>query len=222
MGFISDLFASKSNQKQKNTTTGRNTSNAVSRQNENFWDRVTGRNQQTASRGSDYSKAMIDTALKTLGNNYLNFTPERAAVDSRAAVDATLARVLNLGMGDIQQGATIAGGYNSTATKLLEDNLRAQAAAAGAEIELNTRNQYAQNQSNIAADVAKFVQLSQSSLEDIMDTTDQAQESASIAGNETTENTDYTEDQIGIGSGKNSKGVGGIVLDVVSAFSGGN
>jgi hemoglobin-like flavoprotein len=147
MSFLSDLFGGTQNSDSKffedsYTKASKNTDTYVDRTAKTT-NRTGASGSDKVTKGSEFIRTVGQNVIMTLPEIFNQFSKQNAVKDSEAAMKAAMDQVLASGLPDIRTDATVAGGYNSTTTKLLQDNLFAQAAAAGAKVQLDTVNQYA-------------------------------------------------------------------------------
>ena len=103
----------------------------------------------TTTKGTETSRNALSTALEGILAEFQGFSSEAADESSRESVTSAINEVLNSGLPDVRTANTSAGGYNSTTTKLLRDNVLSQASTAGARVKEETRARFEQNRSSL-------------------------------------------------------------------------
>lgn len=150
MGGFSDLFTDKSKTKEQNREWGSGSTN-VDKTTDSFTtslkDIISNIDESTVGvlrKGTKASNDYLQRILKD-GSAALSglYGKDKAISDSKDAMDAAIASVLESGLPDIRSGRTASGGYDDTTSKLLTDNLSAQAGKAGAQIVQDNINSYA-------------------------------------------------------------------------------
>lgn len=89
------------------------------------------------------TKAILDSVLSNK-----DYSKEAAIADSKGAVDYTVKSALEAGAPQISSADKASGGYNSTTTQMLNDDLTARSAAAGQKVLLDTITGYANANAN--------------------------------------------------------------------------
>jgi hypothetical protein len=125
------------------TTVGSQTEDLISQLIERIDSKTSGTGKETTKKGTAQSDAALAGLVDQIPGFINKFSKDNAIADSRDAVSAALSEVLNEHLPGIQTMTSMGGGYNSTTTKLLTDNVAAQAAAAGAKVRQDTITQYA-------------------------------------------------------------------------------
>jgi hypothetical protein len=95
------------------------------------------------NKGTMQSDQVLAKLLETVPQMNEKYSKDAAIADSRDAVTAALSEVLNAGLPGVWTETSVGGGYNSTSTKFLQDNVLAQAASAGARVRQEAITQYA-------------------------------------------------------------------------------
>jgi hypothetical protein len=148
MGFLSDLFGGKTETNTKNygeSTSGTQANKwGLTQTAEDLLEQILGNKSGTTIKGSLEDTQFNTSVLRRLATEASGFTKENAIKDSQAASTAALKEVLNMALPDIRNAQTISGGYDDTTTKILKDNVFAQAANAGAKVTQDTIGQYGQ------------------------------------------------------------------------------
>lgn len=94
-------------------------------------------------KGTEASNKQLTNIIGRIPKVLEQYSKDAAIKDSKGAVSSTISELLNANIPDINTSNTIAGGYSSTTTKLLKDNIFAQAAAAGAKVQQEAITNYA-------------------------------------------------------------------------------
>ena len=127
------------------TAGGTQTEQGLSELIENLIAKTTG----TTTKGTQQSRDALGIALEGILAEFTGFSAEAADESSRESVSAAINDVLNSGLTDVRTANTVTGGYNSTTTKLLRDNVLAQASSAGARVKEETRARFEQNRAGL-------------------------------------------------------------------------
>lgn len=130
MGIMDKLFGEESTQKSSGTSTSTSEMDSLSKLLERVLSSSTGTTTKGGAR-EDASLSRLTEVLRTFMVDPIAAAKEQ----SRGAVDSTVSRILNQGIPGINTAQTMSGGYDSTTTKIMRDNLITQAAMAGAEVE---------------------------------------------------------------------------------------
>lgn len=112
----------------------------------------TGKKTTTTSGGKSTQQTLDNESIKALqkiltGGQY---SKDAAVTDSQAAIDTLMKRFVEKNLPSIAGANAQTGAYNSTTTKMLTDNLSAQAIAEGAALQQKTVKDYADIISNTA------------------------------------------------------------------------
>lgn len=103
----------------------------------------------STTKGTQQSRDALGTALEGILAEFTGFSSEAADESSRESVTSAINEVLNSGLPDVRTANTVTGGFNSTTTKLLRDNVLAQASSAGARVKEDTRARFEQNRAGL-------------------------------------------------------------------------
>jgi hypothetical protein len=139
---------------------------------------VSGTGITTTTRGNSEVNNILRSLAASAPAFFQQFSKDSAIKDSQGAVDRTVSDILNRGIPGISSSQTIAGGYNDTTTKLLTDNLVAQAAGEGAKVQLGTINDYAGRTTEAASILNQVLQTGQNATSTSVDEQDQTGSSA--------------------------------------------
>lgn len=112
----------------------------------------TGKKTVTTSGSKATQQTLDDASIKALQKILTSgqYSKDAATSDSQAAIDTLMKRFLEKNMPNVVGANAQAGAYNSTTTKMLMDNLVAQATAEGAALQQKTIKDYADIVANAA------------------------------------------------------------------------
>jgi hypothetical protein len=186
-------------------------------------DRVMSQARGTQTRGDAQSNAQLGRLSASVPAFLKGFSKDQAILDSKEGVTAAINEILNSGLGDVRSENTVAGGYDSTATKLLRDNVVAQAAAAGAKVRQDTIKDYASINEAGANVLTNILGLRQDSTIVNEQTEDQTSSSEGHEYRNENEFSELYDDLLQQGkiSGESSPGLVGGLSDLMGLMSGG-
>lgn len=145
MSIFDDIFSSKDQETGSSTekTTATRIKDENSREVLDILERLFTEGESITTKGTPFSRGRLDSLIKAITTGIGRFSKDKAIEDVRGSVDSLLTRLLNRDLPDIRSSNTIAGGFNSSTTQILKDNVFASAAREGAELQQKTILDYA-------------------------------------------------------------------------------
>lgn len=120
-------------------------------------ERIAGSTSSTVTKGGEQSPLLLDSIIKVLEDGFIGDQREAGRQAAKQASASAVKNVMALGLPDIRTGATMTGGYDSTTRQLMTDNLAAQAAREGAQVELGAMVDFSNQQLEAVSQALKAV-----------------------------------------------------------------